>query len=508
MLTHPILKALLTCFFGFILSLSAPGYNFWFLAWVGLVPLFIIINTSRKIREVIFYSFLFGLSYNLWYLHWLFSLYPLDWLGFNSFQSYLISFLALFIVAAYNVLFFILFGISAFYISIISPSKGIKSLSLTTFLWLIIFNKLSSFKFLFGFPWTLIEYSQYKNLFLIQIAEYFGSISIGFLIVFFNLVLANIFIWLWNIEKIGNRYISREPGKFIEIVTSFSFILILVSLSTIFGTFLYEKNIQYFSNNSQSICILQGNLPIKATRGGHLDITLARKTYNDLINKNNAVLFIAPEGALPTIYNSDTVVQSWLKNTAKEKMSDFIFGSYCKQKEKLTNCTIGFSPLVNKIPIYEKERLVPFGEFTPFSFILPRFLKTLAKSTIGEGFSEGKQNLLTDTSIGKAGINICFELIFPEIIRKHALKGANFLVNFSDLSWFSNDQIKQQFLSFGVFRAIENRKPVIIANNNGISAFIESSGKIKSQSLPNTQGVLIDWINPNNKITAYAKYGW
>ena len=75
-------------------------------------------------------------------------------------------------------------------------------------------------------------------------------------------------------------------------------------------------------------------------------------------------------------------------------------------------------------------------------------------------------------------------------------------------SWFSSDLVKQQFLSFAVFRAIENRKPFIIATNNGISAFIEPSGKIKSQSLPNTQGILLDWVNPNKKVTFYAKYGW
>ena len=81
------------------------------------------------------------------------------------------------------------------------------------------------------------------------------------------------------------------------------------------------------------------------------------------------------------------------------------------------------------------------------------------------------------------------------------------LINLSDLSWFSNDRLKQQFLSFAVFRAIENRKWLIVASNNGISAFIEPNGKIKSQSLPNNQGVLMDWINPSSKITFYSRYG-
>ena len=508
---HPIVKIFLIGLFGFLLSLSAPGYDLWFFAWIFLSPLFIIINTSRTIKETILYSVLFGFCYNVWYLHWLFSLHPLTWLGFSNSQSIVLSLAALFVVSVYNSLFFGIFAVAITYLKKVSVSpynKGITNLLLTTFIWLIIFNKIQASEQLLGFPWTLIEYSQYKNLFLIQIAEYFGSISISFLIVLSNLVLANIFIWLFNIQKIGDRYIPRDPAQFETIVLGFSFTIILISLSIIFGVLSYKKNQEHFSNESQSICILQGNLPIKSTRGGSLNINLARKTYNTLIQNNESALLIAPEGALPTIYNSDPATQWWLKNTAKEKQADLISGSYCKNKETLTNCAVAYSPSINQFSSYEKERLVPFGEFTPLSFLLPKSLKKIASNIIGEGFSKGKQNAPLKTSFGLAGVNICFELIFPAIIRKHSLQGANFFINLSDLSWFSNDLIKQQFISFGVFRAIENRKPLIIATNNGISTFIEPSGKIKSQSLSNSPGVLMDWINPNNKITFYARYGW
>ena len=508
---HTPIKIFLICFSGFLLSFCAPGYDLWFLAWIGLSPLFIIINTSSKLIRTILYSFLFGFSYNFCYLHWLFSIHPLNWLGFNNFQSFLLSFIALIVVTTYSSLFFVLFTICIIclkHIAVKPYDRGIPNFLLVTFLWLIIFNKLSGCKILFGFPWTLIEYSQYKNLFLIQIAEYFGSVSISFLIVFFNLVLANFILWLLSIEKIGNRYIPRDPGQFGAIVSGFVFILILISLSLVCGSFLHEKQAQQFSNESKSICILQGNLPIKATRGGQLDIMLAKKTYDDLISNNEATLIVAPEGSLPTIFNLDSNTKYWVKATSIKKQAEVIFGTYCKNEDTLTNCAVAYSLSKNKFSFYEKERLVPFGEFTPFSSVLPSFLKRLSSLTIGEGFSEGRQTAPINTALGKIGINVCFELIFPVIIRKHALEGANLLINLSDLSWFSSDCTKQQFLAFAVFRAVENRKPVILATNNGISAFIEPSGKIKSQSLPNTQGVLLDWVNPNNKITFFAKYGW
>ena len=511
MLSNPFLKALLLLLSGFILSLSAPGYDQWFLAWIGLVPLFIIINTSKKINDIVLYPFLFGAAYNLSYLHWLFSIHPLNWMGFNNFQSYLISFLAVIVTSIFNALFFVLFAVSVFLIkkfSLTPYKSGIPYILVTTLLWLIVFNKLLACKFLLGVPWTLIEYSQYKNLYLIQIAEYFGSMSISFLIVFFNILLADFFIWLFNIEKIGNRYIPRDPGKLISLITCFAFILILISLSIASGLYLFWKTQEFFSDKSQTICVLQGNLPIKVTRGEKLDINLAKKTYRKLIENNEAVLFIGPEGALPANLTRDYITQKWIKDLVSSKQSDLISGSYCKNQEKFTNCAVYASSTKNNFSYYEKERLVPFGEFVPLSFLLPEVLKKLASFSIGEGFGEGKGNIPFNTSLGKVGITICFELIFPSIVRKSVLKGAELLVNLSDLSWFSDIHIKQQFLGFAVFRAIENRRPIIISSNNGISAFIEPSGKIKSQSIPASEGVLIDWVNPNNKITFYSKYGW
>lgn len=462
---------------------------------------------------MIVYSFLFGFTYNLSCLHWVFSLHPLTWLGFNETESLLLSFLALVGTALYSSFFYVVFSTVIFILRLISLGKFNKNLleiTLTSLVWLVVFNKIATLKVIYGFPWTLIEYSQYKNIFLIQIAEYVGTSGISFLIVFFNIVFANILLWFFSIEKIGDRLVPKQAGELGSIIKSFLFIFMLIFLVVSFGVISFKKNQEEFTNRSQSVCVLQGNLPIKATRGGHLDINLAKKNYISLLEKNNASLIVIPEGALPTTFNFDLESQNWLKRIAREKQSDIIAGSICKRtkNERLMNCAVYASPSSKNFLFYEKERLVPFGEFTPFSKVMPDFLKRLISSSLGKGFIEGKNQKLVNTIIGKAGINICFELIFPAIIRRHTLNGANFLINLSDLSWFSNDILKQQFLSFGVFRAIENRKPIIIAANNGISVVVEKSGKIRSQSIPKMEGVLLSTITPNKKVTFYAKYGW
>lgn len=499
------------CVSGFVLSLSAPNYGFWIIAWFGLVPLFIVLYTSEDLLEIILCSFLFGFTYNLSYLHWLFSLHPLDWIGLSNNESFIVATASLVIPSFYNSLYFIVFSLSLLFLRLLLSKSDIKTipmLVLTVFFWLIIFNKLGSSKFILGFPWTLIEYSQYKNLFLIQIAEYCGSISIGFLIVFFNLALANLFIWFFTVEKIGKRYIPRKPGDFGSIISSFLFISFLIIISITFSIFSYKQNLQNYSSKSKTISILQGNLPIKATRGKGLDIKFAKKKYSKLLEDNSADLIITPEGSFPTVINEDPQTLNWIRRTSYKKQAGLLIGTYCRKNEKLTNCAISLSRNQDKPSYYEKEKLVPFGEYVPFYKILPGPLKKFADYIIGEGFSEGKAGKSIASSIGKIGVNICFEVIYPDLLQEASLDGAKTLINISDLSWFSSNCIKQQFLSFAVFRAIENRKPFVIASNNGISAIIDQNGLIKSEAIPNEEGVLIDWINPNNKTTFYSKYGW
>ena len=510
MALHPFLKILITIASGFLLSLSAPGYDFSFLAWIFLSPLFTIIINSKKLNEAVLHAFLFGFAYNLSCLHWVFSLHPLTWLGLSVKESYFVCVFSLIFVVVYSSLYFVIFAVvvSVFRSFLPTPyNRGFSSLLLITFFWLIIFNKLGSNSFLLGFPWTLVEYSQYKNLYLIQIAEYFGSIWISFLIIFFNLTLANLLIYFLGRQKIGSRYLPNDPGLLNTVFQGFLFFAALILFSLFFGMSSVKNTSETFSSGSEFVSILQGNLPTKTSRGKNPDIVISRKTYTNLLSNVHERIIIAPEGSLPTVFIRDPATQYWLKTKTREKQSTLLFGTYCNDS-KLTNCAVSFLDKPNKFLFYEKERLVPFGEYIPFYFLLPKPLKKFVDHAIGEGFSKGKQISPLETTHGKIGVNICFELIFPEIVRKRTLTGANFLVNLSDLSWFSSSLVKKQFIAFGVFRAIENRKPVVIATNSGISVFIDKSGRIKSQTKPDTESLLTDFINPNNKITFYARYGW
>ncbi|MCD6296638.1 MAG: apolipoprotein N-acyltransferase, partial [Deltaproteobacteria bacterium] len=107
-----------------------------------------------------------------------------------------------------------------------------------------------------------------------------------------------------------------------------------------------------------------------------------------------------------------------------------------------------------------------------------------------------------------AGILICFEVIFPELARAHARKGANLLVNLTNDAWFGMTSAPYQHLSMAVFRSVENRLPTIRAANTGFSAFISPRGEILKKSDLFTEAVLNAPVDiSESTLPFYARYG-
>ena len=128
---------------------------------------------------------------------------------------------------------------------------------------------------------------------------------------------------------------------------------------------------------------------------------------------------------------------------------------------------------------YDKTHLVPFGEIFPFRKYLEKFIPIVRD--MGD-FTPGDKLNLLKSPYSNYGVSICYEDIFPDLVRRLSKNGAEVLVNISIDSWYLNTSAPYQHFYMNVFRAIENRRWVIRSTASGISGYIDPYGSIYAQT--------------------------
>ena len=121
--------------------------------------------------------------------------------------------------------------------------------------------------------------------------------------------------------------------------------------------------------------------------------------------------------------------------------------------------------------------------------------------------SPGTQHSFHQFEDTKFGSPICYEIIFPDLVRKFVKKGASFLVTITNDGWYGRSSAPYQHFSIAVLRAVENRRYLLRAATTGISGIVDPYGRVLTQSELMTQTFLYDTIAPLHKKTVYTKHG-
>lgn len=122
-------------------------------------------------------------------------------------------------------------------------------------------------------------------------------------------------------------------------------------------------------------------------------------------------------------------------------------------------------------------------------------------------FSPGSKVVPLNTGKGEIGVLICFEGIFPELAREYVRAGSRLLVNITNDAWFGKSSAPYQHLSMTVFRAVENRVPLVRAANTGISSVIDSKGHIRGMTTLFKETFLSGEVRFGMKRTIYNRFG-
>jgi apolipoprotein N-acyltransferase len=108
---------------------------------------------------------------------------------------------------------------------------------------------------------------------------------------------------------------------------------------------------------------------------------------------------------------------------------------------------------------------------------------------------------------GHLGLVICFEVIFPDLVRQFVDRGADYMVTITNDAWFGRTSAPYQHFAMVVFRAVENRVPFARAANTGISGFIDAEGHILRTTELFVEGALSGEVRIGGPRTIYTAYG-
>jgi len=153
---------------------------------------------------------------------------------------------------------------------------------------------------------------------------------------------------------------------------------------------------------------------------------------------------------------------------------------------------------------YDKIHLVPFGEFIPFETVVP----ALANVDFGEAdFSPGRERVVFDAGGAKASVLICFESIFPNLVREFVAEGATLLVNITNDVWYGRTSMPFQHASMAVMRAVENRRSVARSANSGVSLLVDPYGRIVGRLGIFERGILVGDLPLVSRKTFFTRHG-
>ncbi len=475
---------------GLLIALTFPDYGFWPLAWVGLAPLFIVLR-GKTLLCATGLGFVTGLVYFGPTLYWIsntmtnFASMPL-WIAGGA-TSLMVSAAALYPAAV------------AHLFNRIERRFGWETaLLMAPFCWITL-EFIRGNQFDFSFTWARLADSQYVFLPIIQMADIAGEEGLGFLIVLANTAVAKVFWWAMQPAKDKKRF----PGGHVAITAG------LIAMALLYGYWRLEAPAKPDVEKIK-VALIQGNIDqSKKWRREYRDVQIEiYKTRSIDAARKGAKLIVWPETAAPFYFGVNRTYDEKLLSLARDTKAPIIFGAPGFKKEGKE--TVSFNRAWVARPDgftqkYDKIHLVPFGEYVPFKKML--FFINRVVTAIGD-MRPGASLDLLDTGGSHVGVQICYEIIFPKYSREIAKLGAGAIANITNDSWYGVSPASNQMMAMAVFRAVENRIPVLRAAQTGVSAVIDSTGKITSRTRLFVEDTLIKEIAlKKGGVTIYGETG-
>jgi len=334
--------------------------------------------------------------------------------------------------------------------------------------------------FLGGFPWATIGYAQHRNAALLGLASVAGVYGLSFAVALFGAALA---------RAVEARRIDRTG---------------LAALATVVALHAAGLALRPPALGADAprlrIGAVQGNVPqdAKWVRERFAQTLADYEAGTRQAAGQGAALVAWPESALTRLLDLDPDLQARLSALAASTEAALVVGSVGSAADDFGRVTdyydsaFAIAPDGRFLDRYDKTHLVPFGEYLPLRGLLERFASAIATGIAHGDVSAGERPRAIDLEVRAAGeaggsvaervrvgVPICYELIFPDLVRRFVRDGASVLVAITNDAWYGRSGAPYQFLAMTALRSAETGVWTVRAANTGVSAIIDERGRVR-----------------------------
>jgi apolipoprotein N-acyltransferase len=471
---------------GLLLAASFPSLGYSFLAWFALVPLLFALR-DQTVRTGLWLSGSFGLVFFCGTVYWV-----TNSVHFYGHVPLLPASLITLLLCVILALFIVPFGGALVHIR--ATHSRLLFLAAPA-LWVTLeYARTHLFS---GFPWALLGYSQYRSLPVIQIADLFGVYGISFLIVLVN---------------IGIAEVLADRKRYFPLLAA------AIMTAVVVGYGYYRLNAPE-SAGSIRIAVVQGNIEQDKkwdpSYQGEVVATYKRLTLKALEQRPDLVVW--PETATPFYFGGSGDNEKWtndLRQFVRIMNTSLLFGSATYEVKParvidLRNSAFLLDRDGATSAVYNKMHLVPYGEYIPMKkilFFVEKLVQAIGDFQTGTEYTVMKVRPPAGNAVALSTV-ICYEIIFPDLVRRFVNNGATVMTTITNDAWFGRTGAPYQHFSMAVLRAVENHVPIARAANTGISGFIDAKGRILETTGIFTEAYLTRSLSPSTKKTIYTRYG-
>jgi len=469
------------------MGITPAPVNGWPLAWIALIPLWVLVRRSASWKHTLSYALAWGIGFHGVALFWITGIHPMTWLGVPWLASVAIALSVWIFITLWGSALVILWALLLSRFT--HPKNSAYTVLLGTTLWCLL-EGIWSHSDLW---WSSLSYTQSPfNLALLHLGQLSGPNTITAILVACNGLVAE---FIFSITYHKNQ-------KKLTLIWA----LILVCSAHVTGYLLLQKSLATQPGETFKVGLIQGNIPneIKLYSQGWQSALAGYTQGYEKLAAQGVDIVLTPETALPFLWTNQNRGYPPLIHAIEDWGTPAWVGAFGKKGDRLTNSLFTLDENSEIISQYDKIKLVPLGEYIPFESLLGQLINRL--SPLEATLVKGSPDQVVQTPVGQAIVGICYDSAFSQVFRRQAAQGGEFIITASNDAHYTA-AMQWQHHAQDVLRAIESDRATIRATNTGYSALVEHYGKTRWISNRNTYEIHADTIERRTTQTLYIQWG-